>query len=251
MSPDSPSPRFAALKPVHRSQAVRDQILDAIKRGELKPGDPIPSERRLGETFGVSRVSIREALRSLEAVGLVEVHHGRGSFVARGPGQRYLDPFVSWVQVHRDAVIELLKVRGALDALAASEAAERHDDDDLIRLRAAQSSFAELAARAGATPEELTALDIAFHLAVVRASHSELLLNLSQDLHAQLSESRTAAFSPPSRPAESANEHAAIVDAIARRDSTAAQAAVANHVGAVRRLLEAMATDVDAPGQDA
>jgi GntR family transcriptional regulator, transcriptional repressor for pyruvate dehydrogenase complex len=131
-----------AVKRVHRSHAVRDGLLAAIRRGELKPGDSIPSERRLGETFGVSRVSVREAMRSLEAMNLVEVHHGRGAFVSDGPGTRFAEPFTNWLEIHRDAVIDLLKVRGALDELAAGEAARNHDDDDLMRLRGAQSAFA-------------------------------------------------------------------------------------------------------------
>jgi DNA-binding FadR family transcriptional regulator len=238
----APTPHaFQNLKSVHRSHAVRDQILAAIKRGELAPGAPIPSERQLGETFGVSRVSVREAIRSLEAMGLVEVHHGRGSFVTSGPGKAYLDPFVNWLQVHRTEVLELLKVRGALDELAAGEAASLHDDDDLVQLRAAQSAFAELAGRPGASAEDLTALDIDFHLAVARASHSGLLQDLSQDLHTQLSESRSAALAPPARPAESAAEHAAIVDAIARRNADAARAATAQHIASVERILTDLA----------
>ncbi|MGH2977378.1 MAG: FadR/GntR family transcriptional regulator, partial [Gaiellaceae bacterium] len=71
MSAKPPLSHVEAVKRVHRSHVVRDELLSAIKRGELKPGDPIPSERRLGETFGVSRVSVREALRSLEAMNLV------------------------------------------------------------------------------------------------------------------------------------------------------------------------------------
>jgi GntR family transcriptional repressor for pyruvate dehydrogenase complex len=232
-----------AVKRVHRSQVVRDELLAAIKRGELKPGDPIPSERQLGETFGVSRVSVREALRSLEAMNLVEVHHGRGAFVAAGPGDRYAAPFANWLQVHRDAVDELLKVRGALDELAAGEAALRHDDDDLMRLRAAQSAFAELAGREGASLEELTELDVAFHLAIARAAHGELLLHLSDDLHHQLSESREAVFALRARATDSAAEHATIVDAIARRDAAGAKAAVARHIDTVRGLLESIADE--------
>jgi GntR family transcriptional regulator, transcriptional repressor for pyruvate dehydrogenase complex len=246
MAAKPPLSDVEALKRVHRSHVVRDELLAAIKRGELKPGDPIPSERRLGETFGVSRVSVREALRSLEAMQLVEIHHGRGSFVARGPDDRYAGPFASWIQVHRDAVHDLLKVRGALDELAAGEAASRHDADDLTRLRSAQSAFAELAGREGAELEELTALDVEFHLAIARAARSELLLRLSDDLHHQLSESRAAVFALRTRAIESAAEHATIVDAVARRDADAARTAVARHIASVRELLDSIADEAGA-----
>lgn len=245
--PARPGPTFLALKPVHRSQAIRDQILKAIERGELQPGDAIPSERQLGETFGVSRVSVREAIRSLEAIGLVEVQHGRGSFVARGPGDRYADPFANWLRVHRTEVMELLSVRGALDELAAAEAAVNRDPADLAALRTAQSEFAEMAARPDASPTELTELDLAFHVSVARAAHSTLLLRLSEDLHSQLSESRRAAFAPPGRPSGSASEHAAIVDAIARGDAAAARAAVVRHIDLVKDILGELAEATQAP----
>lgn len=227
-----------AVKRVHRSHAVRDGLLAAIRKGELKPGDPIPSERRLGETFGVSRVSVREALRSLEAMNLVEVHHGRGAFVAEGPDARFAEPFTEYLELHRDAVIDLLNVRGALDELAAQEAATSYDDDDLMRLRAAQSAFAEAAGREGASAEDLMELDVAFHLAIARAAHSELLFRLESDLHGQLTESRAAMFAPRTRPTDSAAEHATIVDAIARRDPALAREAVVAHIATVRKLIE-------------
>jgi len=245
MAAKPPLSDVEALKRVHRSHVVRDELLAAIKRGELKPGDPIPSERQLGETFGVSRVSVREALRSLEAMQLIEIHHGRGSFVTRGPDDGYTGPFASWIRVHREAVHDLLKVRGALDELAADEAAASHDEADLTRLRSAQSAFAELAGREGAALEDLTELDVAFHLAIAQAGHSELLLRLSGDLHNQLSESRGAVFALRTRATESAAEHATIVDAIARRDGEAARAAVARHIATVRELVESIAADGD------
>jgi DNA-binding FadR family transcriptional regulator len=244
--PAGPS-AFKSIKPIQRSRAVRDQILAAIESGELAPGAPIPSERQLGETLGVSRVSVREALRFLEAVGLVEVHHGRGSFVSKGPGEAYRDPFITWLRVHRREVLELLKVRGALDELAGAEAAVNHTEKDLGLLREAQSSFAELAARDGAAREELTDLDIAFHLAVVSASHSPLLAHLSEDLHTQLSESRSVALGPAGRPAQSAAEHAAIVDAIARRSPEDARRSTARHIASVERILTTITEDQTPP----
>ena len=238
MTAKPPLSDVEAVTRVHRSHAVRDGLLAAIRKGELKPGDPIPSERRLGETFGVSRVSVREALRSLEAINLVEVHHGRGAFVAEGPDTRFAEPFTNWLELHRDAVIDLLNVRGALDELAAQEAATKHDEDDLMRLRGAQSAFAEAAGRDGASAEELMELDVAFHLAIAGAAHSELLFHLESDLHNQLTESRAAMFAPRTRPTNSAAEHATIVDAIARHDAVQARLAVAAHIATVRTLIE-------------
>jgi DNA-binding FadR family transcriptional regulator len=186
-------------------------------------------------------VSVSEAIRSLEALGLVEVYHGRGCLVSRGPGDRYVDTLASWLRVHKDEVFELLNVRGALDELAAQEAAQRKDAKALRRVRKARDAFAAAAEREDTPPDELVALDIAFHLAIAEASGSTLLRRLLEDLNTQLSESRKATFMPPGRPLHSAEEHAEIVDAIVAGDGEAARTAVAAHLRAVREVLENLA----------
>lgn len=225
---------YTALPSISRTQQVREQLEAAIQRGDYQPGDRLPSERELVELLGVSRVSVREAIRSLEAVGAVEVRHGRGCFVARTESERYASSFSHWLGVHHEEIFDLLKVRGALDELAAEAAALRADGIWPARLR-------ELNDRFRATPEnDLDALverDVAFHDAVAEASGSPLLADLLHDLHETFNESRRVTLQPSGRPADSAREHDQIVDAIERRDGAAARAAVAAHLDSVRRAL--------------
>src|SRR5438128_5858138 len=117
---------LTTIKRTQRSEEVRLQIEGAIRSGDFAPGERLPSERELVETFGVSRVSVREAIRSLEALGLVRVYQGRGAFVSdrrSGLGE----PLARWLDLHRHEVLELLAVRGALDGYAAQLAAEHFD----------------------------------------------------------------------------------------------------------------------------
>lgn len=225
---------FTVLPSASRNQQIRGQLEGLIESGELGPGDRLPSERELSELLGVSRVSVREAIRSLEAVGLVEVHHGRGTFVVESRSGRYAISFGQWLSVHRDEVLELLQVRGALDELAA-ECAARRDDGDVGRLRAFNAEF-----RAAGHRDDLTALvacDVAFHDAIADASGSRLLVRLLHELHEVLNESRHATLAPPGRPKASAQEHDAIVAAIAAHDPSSARAAVAEHLSSVRESL--------------
>jgi GntR family transcriptional repressor for pyruvate dehydrogenase complex len=226
---------FSRLSTVSRSDQVRDQLESAIRRGDYAPGDKLPSERELTEMLGVSRVSVREGIRSLEAIGLVEVRHGNGCFVL-DPARRTGRELGRWLDLHRDAVIELLVVRAPLDELAAGLAAERRDREALARVRAAHEAF--LAEIGRGRVDELSDLDIAFHVAIARASGSDLLYDLLDDLHQHLRESRKAGFEVEGHPARAGREHVAIVDAIERGDAEAARRSVSEHVARVRRVLE-------------
>ena len=216
-----PSP-LTTIKRIQRSEEIRRQIEDAIRSGDFGPGERLPSERELVETFGVSRVSVREAIRSLEALGFVKVYQGRGVFVAdrrSGLGE----PIARWLDLHRDEVLELLGVRGALDEYAAQLAVENYEPGKIAEIAAANEVFTT-AVESSAPTEELVPLDIDFHIAIAEASGNRLLYDLLSDLHSYLAESRYLAFTPVGRPALSASEHALIVEAIKARDAALAPA---------------------------
>lgn len=224
-----------AIKRTQRNEEVRLQIEQAIRRGDFAPGERLPSERELVETFGVSRVSVREAIRSLEALGLVRVYQGRGAFVTdrrSGLGE----PMARWLDVHRDEVLELLAVRGALDEQAAVATVEHADAAMLVAIREAEAAFAAAVGRQ-APMEELVPLDIEFHVGVAEASGNRLLFDLLSDLHHYLAESRYLALAPKGRPERSAVEHAAIVDALEARDAAASRLATARHIASVREVV--------------
>jgi DNA-binding FadR family transcriptional regulator len=235
--PKKSSNSLTTINRIGRSEEVRLQIERAIRTGDFKPGDRLPSERELVETFGVSRVSVREAIRSLEALGLVRVFQGRGVFVSdrrSGLGE----PLARWLDLHRHEVLELLGVRGALDEYAAISAVEHGDRAALERVKAAQSAFAE-AAEAGEPTGELVALDTAFHIAIAEAGGNGLLHDLLSDLHSYLAESRYLALAPADRPRRSAEEHGAIVEALMTGDAEGARRATAAHIGSVRAVIGA------------
>ncbi len=103
---------------VRPTEQVRLQLESAVRDGAFAPGERLPSERELAETFGVSRVSVREAVRWLVGVGLIRVHQGRGAFVVDRRSELG-EPMARWIELHRDEVIELHDVRSALDGHAA------------------------------------------------------------------------------------------------------------------------------------
>jgi GntR family transcriptional regulator, transcriptional repressor for pyruvate dehydrogenase complex len=239
----SPSERMATaaalpnIRQIARTQQVREQIEAAIERGDYRAGDRLPSERELGEMIGVSRVSVREAIRSLEALGLVEVQHGRGCFVTQGPGDEYASSFGRWLTLHRDEVMDLMKVRGALDALAA-EAAARHADDAMVaRLHELNAAFNDARAVEPADVAQLIAADKAFHNGIAEASGSPLLATLLGELRDHIDRSRALLLGDPQRARASAREHQAVVEAIAARDPVAAGRAAGSHIDRICAFL--------------
>lgn len=233
----APKSPLRTIKRTQRSEEIRRQIEDAIRSGDFGPGDRLPSERQLVETFGVSRVSVREAIRSLEALGLVRVFQGRGAFVTdrrSGLGE----PMARWLEIHRGEVLELLGVRGALDEYAAQLAAESKNTESRAMISVAAAAFAAAATREAGV-EELIQLDVDFHMAIAEASANRLLYDLLTDLHSYLAESRYLALAPAGRPARSAGEHASIVDAIDAAEAEAARQATREHIASVRTVITA------------
>ncbi|MDQ4058422.1 MAG: FCD domain-containing protein [Actinomycetota bacterium] len=200
------------------SEGVVQELLVAMRTGQFKPGDKLPSERELSQAFGVSRVSVREGLRVLELLEVIIVRQGKGAFIATAdvrPGGGLLR---RWLLAHQEEVFELLEVREALEARAAASAADQ----------AAAVVLPEVDEEADLAT--LVQADIAFHNAVADASGNAVLASLIRELNGVLEESRFAMFALPGRPVISHSDHRRIAQAIEKRDPEAAQASMREHI---------------------
>ncbi|MGB3698738.1 MAG: FCD domain-containing protein [Gordonia sp. (in: high G+C Gram-positive bacteria)] len=239
----SDPPTFKAVQRLGPTQQVREQLLRAIRSGDLAPGSALPPERELASTFGVSRVSIRQAVAALEAMGLLTVQHGRGVFVTESIDDRYSERVHPFIALHRDDLIELADVRGALDELAAAQVAAGSDDLAVTRIRAAAEAFADAVERGDLAA--VPGLDLDFHLTIAEYSDGTLLRRLLGELNSMLTESRGATFSHEGQPAQSVVEHRAIAEAIAARDPEAARLAARAHMNRIGAWLRSI--DVTEP----
>ncbi|MCL4421775.1 MAG: FadR family transcriptional regulator [Actinobacteria bacterium] len=233
--------KVVGLKAVRRSsptQEVREQLLAAIERLDYPPGSMLPSERVLCEQLGVSRVSVREAIAGLEAIGLITVQHGKGAFVRERPTSQYAAPFGKYIEVYKDELLDLMKVRGALDALAAEEAALVASPKGLAAVKDACEAFEHAAQKTPLDFELLASLDLQFHLAIAEASSSGLLHKLLTDLHGLLADSRRITLSQPGQIERSIHQHAEIARAVQSGDATSARQLIADHVLNVRQWVE-------------
>lgn len=230
-------PGFRAVRWVSPTQQVREQLLEAIRRGDVAPGAALPSERELCEVFGVSRVSVREAIAGLEAMGLISVQHGRGAFVRPGVGQQYAGSFGRYLELHRAELLELMRVRGALDELAATEAAAHGTAEGLAEVTTAHEAFRTAAEEERPDIAHIAELDVAFHLAIAKAAPGGLLPLLLAELNGLLAESRLMTLSRPGQLPRSVDQHQQIVDAILTHAPDAGRHAV-QHLAGIRTWIE-------------
>lgn len=209
------------------SDRIAQQILVLIAEEQLRSGDRLPAERELAALLGVSRPSLREAVRSLQAQGHLDVRHGSGVFVAEPHTARELRAAVVHQQVTVD---ELFAMREVLELPAASWAAELHDTDKLEVVQRAFDVLVAAAAERRVDFEKMRALDTAFHLSIVDAAGNRFLKQTAGVLHDMLTAGMQTTLRVPGRLEASKREHDRIVAALARGDAAAARRAAQDHI---------------------
>ncbi len=219
-----------------RSSEVESQLLRAIERGVFPTGSRLPPERELADRFGVSRVSVRAALQALAARRIIETSQGRGSFVRETPANALEQDFRAWLLEHGDEMVEMLVVRGVLEALASSRAAVGASAEQRTAIEEAHEQF--LAAVRSGDVVKINEADIEFHRRIADASGLNLLRQLLAS-YQSLQEERRRLFALREREwADSAREHGEILQALRDRDAERASSATHRHVAATVAALQ-------------
>lgn len=228
------------------SDRIAQQILRFISAEEVKPGDRLPSERDLAALLGASRLSVREAIKALEAQGWLRVRHGLGVFVASHPGERDLRAELARQDL---TPAELFGMREVLEVPAAGFAAAARDDE---RINAIAAALEDLNLAAAATPPDVVLvqrLDAAFHMRIVEAMDNRYLRQTLGVLQGMLAWEMQGTSLIPGRLARARTEHERILDALRRGDSAAARNAARRHIrnsqAAAELRAEARSADVD------
>lgn len=225
------------------SEEIAQQIMDLIASGDLKPGQRLPSERDLCKTFGAGRSSIREALRCLSIVGVLNARVGEGTSVALDGG-KFLGKIIEWRLITEKHDIEnLLEVRIGLEGVSAANAAEHASRREI-------ESLQEILIRMKEAVQDrklFAALDLEFHLALAKASGNALVIDLVSMIRSQLERGLSKILLLPNAIPLSVREHLAILDAVKRRVPEAARAAMHAHLqAALHRYRETGYEDVPA-----
>ncbi len=226
-------PTVEPIKSTRIYEEIVRQIKTLVQEGRLKSGDRLPPERDLAERFRVSRTSVREALRALESVGLIEIRAGEGTFVREISVESLIEPLALVILTQREAVGELFEARRLLEPAIAGLAARRATGDEIYEMeRILEEQAKEVAAgRTG------LAQDAAFHAAIAGSAHNRAITRLVHALMDLLAQSREESLQIPGRPSRSHQDHRRILEAIQRRDAASAQRAMLDHLVAVEGLL--------------
>jgi len=230
------------VDPAARKQ-VADLVAERIERliidGIVKVGELLPSERRLCEKLGTSRSALREGLRVLRGLGIIETRHGQGSYVASLNADRDRSPLMHLFNSQPRTLYDLLEVRAILESEAARLAAERGTSADFIMIRRRYEEMQAMQANTTeSTLEEHARADHAFHRAINDASHNPVLVHTLQSLSDLMLSSVLASVSNLyHRPASKRlidRHHARLYQAVTAREPEKACRVAREHINSLR-----------------
>ena len=210
---------------------MTEALADQIVSGQLPAGSQLPSELVLCENFGVSRITMREAVKSLEEKGLVLARQGSGTTVTEEDGWTLLDPIVLAAVVRHDTRLTLLDqlvdVRARLEAPMAGQAARNATSTDIAEMAAL---LALLDSQVN-EQDKFLETDVAFHDSIMRASGNRLSRSIVRTVHTEARKSYRYSGDPTSTECRVSNdEHRAVFDHIRKKDEAGAEQAMSRHI---------------------
>lgn len=218
------------LKNKTKKDILAEKIIEMIVTGLLRDNDVLPSERELSQLFGVSRETVRGALRLVAAYDLISVSHGSKTRINAGEAQlvRFHDSY-GQLSVNNYDIDTVFESRSLIEAAIARKAAKRIDKKGLDKLHKMLDAQAEMFD----DPVHFQLSDKNFHKLIAEYADNELLLKYSEELYSYGLNIRRSVMLEPGAIARSYREHVQIVEALARGDEDAAEKAMLDHLGSV------------------
>jgi GntR family transcriptional repressor for pyruvate dehydrogenase complex len=225
-----------AMKPIERTTLAAsafEQLISHVVNGDWKAGDRIPPERELCQQLGIARTSLREALKAMELVGMLDSRVGDGTFVC--PRSEFLARPLLWAFTGTDEteLKDVMEARVMLERDLAGLAAERGSEDEIAKIGDAVRAMKDSVASGTLMIEA----DMRFHLAVAEAAHNGVLQNAVQLLRNLMRHWINLKLLIPNVPTRVLNQHVHIYEAIRSRDADAARAAMRKHLEDTMRLV--------------
>jgi GntR family transcriptional repressor for pyruvate dehydrogenase complex len=239
--------------PVDRSrlyEQVANKIETIIMARQLKPQDRLPSERDLAESFAVSRTVIREALKLLEARGLIEILTGNGVFVSKLDSSVVTKSLGMYLRLQsdvQDGEFKVHELRRILEVEIAGIAAQRATPNQLAQLR----QLIDNMAAADLAREQVALLDLQFHVALAQATHNEMITLVYEPVIEYLRRQLITAWQRYDQSPDIFNhQHEEVYAAVSAHDSERARGAMAAHLDYARTLLDRFSSATKGDGRE-
>jgi len=230
-----PLPRFEMSRREPANVELTRKMLDYLLSGEFKAGQRIPSERQLAEALGVGRSAVRETVKSLNLLGLIEQRPGDGTYLAKSNSD-LLPRVIEWgLLLGEQRVHELIEIRHHLEIILAGLAAERRTQDQLLRMQTLIAAMTD----AGDDYPRYVEADIAFHLEIAASSGNAGLAGILESVRSLLRVWATRVISAAKETKTSLAMHVAVLEAIEVQDAGGARAAMTAHMDRAGRRLRA------------
>ena len=195
--------------------------------------DRLPPERELVSLLGIGRNSVREALKALEALGVVEIKHGSGVYLRKSDIAPRGDSIV-WLQIHKNEIFNMITVREALDL----KAIELIPEGDYLKLRDQLKACIAAVQKTDLSNEQMLRHDLEFHNIIRRASGNDILLNICVALTGNIYDERQVLYSQMQYIEHSLQEHNQIANAFGSRDINEVKQAYIGHLASTRVYIE-------------
>ena len=224
------------IQPIEKLVLI-DQIIETVGRliaeGLLKPGDALPGERGLSEMLKVSRTSVRQALKALDVLGVLEIRPGSRTYLNKSISKLLINPMKFMTLLHKVGVIELFETRKIIEVALARLAAENATEKDIEKMRIAlEESKQNLN-----NPKKYLYLEMDFHEAIFVASSNRILTAFMASINNLLLETREKTVMIYLDLEDSLKQHIKIFNAIRNRNPEKAGEAMFEHLSKIEKIL--------------
>jgi DNA-binding FadR family transcriptional regulator len=232
------------------SSVIVDQIKEAVFQKKLAPGDKLPSERQLMDQFKTSRVTIREALRSLEQFGILEIRRGiEGGAFIRDPNTKFINNFLQdMFSMGKIKIPNFTEARMAVEPFSVKLATERITEETLEKVRQNIQEAKECLDKKNKNDARL--LDLEFHRLIAQASQNPVIFFMVDSIM-DIMENNISSIPLAAKPVERTNQyHEEIYAAVRDRDVQKAQDLMLKHIQEIHEVLEALGKEKARPGNN-
>ncbi len=215
------------------SKKIVDSLLTLIKEKKLLPGNKLPPERELAEMMNVGRPALREALRALSIMNVIDIRPGSGAYVSTLQTEQLVEHLEFVFDLDESSIFQLFDARKTLELRTVALAAQHITEEELVEL---EKCLAEMTTVTENKRRE--ELDHHFHKLIANASRNPILSRFVSVVNRLATESRRHSYRLPGEPERAMQAHQVIIEALKARDSQAAQEAMAQHLDHAEQNLQ-------------